>query len=106
MVYLSKDEKQPIVLNVGSTTAPMDQHVKVEIFGNDSINSPSYKKEDCLKAFILHGFNELRGPRSLVRPKILIRNSELLRETLCGYQEMIINEAFLFAGAMDCTFIK
>ncbi len=104
IVYLSKTDNPPLVLDVGSQTAPESEHIEVHIFSSDKIDTPGLKKEDCLKAFVMHALKELM-PRYFIRPKILINQSALLNDRLCGYQEMVLKEAFLSAGAMECSFI-
>jgi len=107
VVYISKDETNPIVIAVGCSEVPTEPHIRVDLFCSGAPLPKSMEKDAVLEAFFTYIFRDLlnlNALKRLVRPRVILKGADSLDSILCGYQKSLLRNALLKAGARECVF--
>ncbi len=107
VIYITPDNKKPHVLAVGGS-APKEPHVRINLFSlNEFPSSYSAWKKNCLVAFLEYAFRRVLNQSGLpmLKPSVTFTGANSLESILCGYQDALLRDAAIEAGAMECRFI-
>ncbi len=100
-VYLSQKGKSFLVEAVGLIDNPPESLLRVDLFkpGKHALHN-----SECFEAFLKYCIRMVIARNVLLRPRIIFRRSESLRDILCGYERQVLRDAVLRAGARDYVF--
>jgi len=104
-VFLSDDSKKRRVLGIGDDFVATQPNVCIRLFQeNDAGILPALGKSECLDAYFRYAFRLITRRSAFVRPLVVFRNSESLNTLLCGYQDKVLLNSAMNAGARECIF--
>lgn len=104
VVHLSTTSQQPQVLAVGDAGGFTEPHQSVELFRPTPYLGVALSKGACLEAFFVYALHSVVPARVLVRPRMVVSGAGTLRDFLGGYEELVIGEVAVKAGARVCEF--
>jgi hypothetical protein len=103
VAFLSTEAARPRLLGFGDPAALDVPSVAIELFGPTSL-AAGIEKHELLRAFFSHGMRRVLGPRTIIRPRLVLSGTQALREALGSYAKGILSTAAVEAGARECVF--
>jgi hypothetical protein len=91
------------VMSVGSAFQGSQQCMKIELFER-SPNELLQSKGEFLDVLLRYAFSTLSGRRAMVRPRVIFSNTNSLQEYLSGYQQNVLTDSAMKAGAREIIF--
>ena len=99
-VFLSKNNT--IIAGVGSYDG--NEYVTcVDVF--DDIDYTGILKFEILERYFRFAIEQLHNRKSFIRSKVIVESTKDLKSLLNGYEEYVIKEALLAAGAYSVYFL-
>jgi len=103
-LYLSNGDGKHRILSVGDVFVGSSECLRAEIFGGNATRQKSIGSFDLLEAFLRFGFQKLLQGRIFIRPTVIIKGTATINIYLGGFEDYILKQAAMSAGAHKVLF--
>ncbi len=106
-IDLSTDPERQEIVSVGGDPMPNagGSYIRVNLFQLPDGETYKSDRKPLLEVFFRHILRELHDRRTIIRPKIVFRNTSSICHLLSGYQEFILRSCAEDAGVSECIFV-
>lgn len=89
VIFLSLDEKSPEIVGVGNDLKSSTANKRLDLFLPGSWEQANPTKGEALAAFFEHTVHSIcKSKNNIVRPKIIIKNSNSLENIFCATRKI------------------
>jgi len=106
VIYVEKKVGKPKLLGFGDDFYMNENHLRIDVFDFKEVETTtSLDPQECLTAFFRSCIRDLTGLGALVKPRIIVRNIDSLRNLLPENTESVVETALIESGARECVFV-
>lgn len=91
------------IMSIGEDACHQEPVQRVFLFKTTS-NTFKFRKIDYLEVYFRYAFKRVSNKLIIIRPTIIFRNTTSLISILSGYEDYILEQAAVKAGARKCEF--
>jgi hypothetical protein len=104
VVYLSAPPGSRRVLAVGRSSGLTEAFECISLFDGEPLRAADLKKHEILAAFFCYGLAKFCKRFALIRPRVIFYGTGTLAKVFGGYEQAVLVQAALAAGARQAIF--